>query len=178
MQGCPDEIDSPPLVVPTTDKLDLEHLFRDLPKYKRWVTASAWEEWEKFIESSPSLLKSDAVKWEIDSLVSAAIRADYARNHAQRESLSPETVQLLAKETAIPAKVMQAYTMVNVHQAIMMYMYLYVQYIHVCTNGAVKSTTLYSKYMYTHALYIGYSSQVRILLVKILSGFSFFTMAT
>ena len=106
MQGCPDVIDSPPLVVPTADKLDLEHLFRDLPKYKRWVSASAWEEWEKFIETSACLLKSDAVKWELDSLVSAAVRADYARNQAQKESLSTETLQLLVKETAIPAKVM------------------------------------------------------------------------
>ena len=129
-------IDSPPLVLPTTGKLDLEHLFRDLPKYKRWVTATAWEEWEKFIETSPSLLKSDAVKWEMDSLVSAAVRADYARNQAQKESLSPETIQFLVKETAIPAKVMKAYMMINIYSpSNMIYLYPVRTYKPACKNN-------------------------------------------
>jgi len=99
-------VDVPPLVAPCADKLDLEHLFRDLPKYKQWLSASAWENWEEFIATSAELvLNPIPIKWELSSLVSAAITAAHARSQSHSESISLETTQLLAKETAVPKKV-------------------------------------------------------------------------
>ena len=77
--------------------------------------------------------------------MSAAVRADYARNQAQRESLSPETLQLLVKETAIPAKVIQAYTMVNIHQAIMIYLCP----VHTYKPGCKMNNTILKIHVYT-----------------------------
>ena len=50
-------------------------------------------------------VKSRSIKWELSSLVSAAIIAAHARSQSHSEPLSLETTQLLAKETAVPAKV-------------------------------------------------------------------------
>lgn len=46
MQGCPDAIDTVPLVALSLEKMDLEHVLCDLQKYKQWLSSSAWEAWE------------------------------------------------------------------------------------------------------------------------------------
>ena len=38
LKGCPNVEDAPSLVAPCADKIDLEHLSRDLPKYKPWLS--------------------------------------------------------------------------------------------------------------------------------------------
>ena len=51
MQACPAAIDVAPQVSPSSDKLDLDHFFRDLLKYKPWLSAVAWEEFMKKYET-------------------------------------------------------------------------------------------------------------------------------
>ena len=85
--------------------MDLEHFFRDLEKYQPWLSASAREAWKEFSESAKDLCKvtPGLVRWELHTLVSAAIRAQAERQSP--EGLSFETSQLLQKETAAPPKV-------------------------------------------------------------------------
>ena len=80
MQDCPDAIDIPALVTPKSDKLDLEHFFRDLQKCKPWLSATAWEAWECFTATSDDLFSSQLadVQWRLPELVSAAIIAAQA----------------------------------------------------------------------------------------------------
>ena len=46
LKGCPNVEDAPSLVAPCADKIDLEHLSRDLPKYKPWLSNESRKEWE------------------------------------------------------------------------------------------------------------------------------------
>ena len=110
IQSSPDAVDAAPLVVPSAEKIDLDHLLRDLQKYKPWLSVSAWEAWEQFMSTSSELsqLSVHPAHWMLPTLVSAAITASYARAQLQPESISTETTQLLAKETAVPAKVIYA----------------------------------------------------------------------
>ena len=107
LQNCPDATDVPSPVSPKTDKLDLEHFFRDLQKYKPWLSASAWNAWEDFRANAAELTStSKSSPWEMPSLVSAAIisAADAADAHLN-ESLAADITALIARETQIPSKV-------------------------------------------------------------------------
>ena len=71
--------------------MDLEHLFQDLPKYKKFLTASEWEAWEQFEADSAQLLQPNphGVCWELPKLVSAAIKASKSLQlHRFRSTLS------------------------------------------------------------------------------------------
>ena len=107
MQGCPDAIDVAPLVVPSSHKIDLEHLLRDLHKYRQWLSAPAWEAWERFMSTTTELdqLSAEPVDWVLPTLVCAAIKASNAQVQPQPESLSAEISHLVAKDTALPTKV-------------------------------------------------------------------------
>ena len=77
VQDCPDIADDPSLVTPSTDKLDLEHLLRDLPKYRPRLSPHSWEEWEEFMANIDDLHLEhpdlDVNKWNLRNLLSAAI---------------------------------------------------------------------------------------------------------
>ena len=106
-KGCPDVTDPPPLVIPSSEKIDMEHLLRDLQKYKNWLSAPAWQAWEQFIANSATLnqLGAAPIQWKFPLLVSAALVASQSRIHDQTDPMSVETTALVAKETATPAKV-------------------------------------------------------------------------
>ena len=107
MQGCPDAIDVPSLVVSSSQKIDLEHLMRDLHKYRQWLSAPAWEAWEGFMSTTAELdqLSAEPVDWVLPTLVSAAITASHTRMQPQLTPLSAEISQLVAKDTTVPTKV-------------------------------------------------------------------------
>lgn len=106
LQRCPDAGDVPSLVSPTDDKLDLEHLFRDLLKYRPYLSPHGWAAWEDFKTNSADLTSTSAsCPWEMPSLVSAAIRAA-ADTHLHRvEPVTANVTALLEKETRVPSKV-------------------------------------------------------------------------
>lgn len=83
-------------------KLDLEHLFRDLPKYKPWLSATSWEAWEQFMATD--LLKQEEQNWRLHSLLASAIKALENRSEPST-CISADTRALLAKETDTPAPV-------------------------------------------------------------------------
>ena len=89
--------------------MDLEHLTADLPKYKPWVSAESWEEWEEFLAKTDDLLSTQphlpVNKWKLSQLASAAI----SRPSATSVTLASDTVALLAKETTEPPKVHEVY---------------------------------------------------------------------
>ena len=107
IQGCLDAIDVAPLVVPSSQKVDLEHLMRDLHKYRQWLSTPAWEAWERFMSTTTDLdqLSAEPVDWVLPTLVSAAITASHARMQPPPTPLSAEVSQLVAKDTAVPKEV-------------------------------------------------------------------------
>ena len=78
-QGCPDASDIPRMVSRCTDKLDLDHLLRDLPRYKPWVSPQAWLAWEEFMRFKSSLTEQAVIPWPLPALLSSAIRSAYQR---------------------------------------------------------------------------------------------------
>ena len=54
-QEIPSIEEVPSLLHPTSSKLDPEHLLRDLPKYKPWISAQSWEKWDTFIHQIDQL---------------------------------------------------------------------------------------------------------------------------
>lgn len=105
IQDCPDPSDVPKHVEPDISKLDLQHFFQDLQKYKPWLSTAAWEAWEDFTATSADLSSPSVyLHWGLPDLVSAAITAAHARSQ-DASSLCTETTRILEKETAVPAKV-------------------------------------------------------------------------
>lgn len=106
VQGCPDVVDVPAAVEPNLDKLDLDRFLQDLPKYKPWLSAVAWEAWEEFHITTNELRVSRLNSWDLPKLVSDAIIAAEARKGHVGASVSNETTQILDKESATPTKVL------------------------------------------------------------------------
>ena len=44
----------PALLSPSADKMDLDKLLRDIPKYQPWIPVSVFEEWKSFAENASS----------------------------------------------------------------------------------------------------------------------------
>lgn len=59
---------------PCLDKLDLEHLLRDLPKYKQWLKAVSWSDWEEFMANTSELSKCADLQWKLRRLIESAKR--------------------------------------------------------------------------------------------------------
>ena len=95
--------------------MDLERLLRDLPKYKPWLSAVAWEAWEEFCTATEQLSVSCLDQWELPKLVSDAIVATEARKGRPSATVSHETSQILDKESAAPTKVFFMRTNPKVH---------------------------------------------------------------
>ena len=104
-QGCPDASDVPRMVSRCADKLDLDHLLRDLPKYKPWVSPQAWSAWEEFMRSKSGLTEQEIIPGPLPALLSNAIRSAHQRAIAATPAISCETASLISKETVQPAKV-------------------------------------------------------------------------
>ena len=68
VQGCPDVVDVPAAVEPNLDKLDLDRFLQDLPKYKPWLSAVAWEAWEEFHITTDELRVSRLNSWDLPNL--------------------------------------------------------------------------------------------------------------
>ena len=94
-------------MVPSSGKIDLEHLLRDLHKYRQWLSGPAWEAWESFMSKTAELdhLTLDPVPWMLPTLVSAAIISSSTRMVQEPEPLGAEITRLVSKDTNIPAKV-------------------------------------------------------------------------
>ena len=54
--SCPDLRIVHTLLCPSPDKVDLERLLRDIPKYQPWIPSSAFEQWKMFSEEAHSIL--------------------------------------------------------------------------------------------------------------------------
>ena len=94
-------------MIPSSDKINLDHFVHDLQKYKPWLSSKAWDEWENFVANSKQLseLSCNRHEWELPVLVSAAVIASHAHSQHLPEPLSDETARLMEKETAVPTKV-------------------------------------------------------------------------
>ena len=90
----------PAFVVPSADKLDLERLVRDLPKYKQWITAESWDSWEEFITNTEKLTEIKPLPWSFSQLIVNAELAEKNRKQQSPSVLTQETVTILDKETA------------------------------------------------------------------------------
>ena len=107
LQGLPAVDDAPDLVKPCGDKLDPEHLIRDLPKYKPYISASSWQHWEEFLSNLDNIEEvRPQLSWPLTQLYSASIIASTRRkNQEPPADVTPATMTILDKETAPPPPV-------------------------------------------------------------------------
>lgn len=101
VQSCPDIGIAPPLVTPSTAKLDLERFLRDLPKYKPWVSAESWEWWEEFVDKREDLDMVKPLPWVLPKLYASA----ETRPKVSSGTIPTSTAEMLEKETAQHKKV-------------------------------------------------------------------------
>ena len=99
-----DCVDKPQLVVPDSSKLDVSRLLLDIPKYKAWVSPSAWKDWEAFIQDIDKLSLVPEIAWKIDKIIATAITSSAARS-AKTSHVNEDLLQILAKRNTVPAKV-------------------------------------------------------------------------
>ena len=90
----------PAFVVPSTDKLDLERLIRDLPKYKQWINAKSWESWEEFIDNTEKITEVKPLPWNFSQLIINAETAEKIRKQQPSCTLAQETASIIDIETA------------------------------------------------------------------------------
>lgn len=93
--------------MPCLDKLDVENFFKDLPKYKPWLTPSAREDWVEFEKNVNDLktLNPAGERWPLPALLSASIVSCDECSQAVSSTLDFDTAVLLDKETTQPPKV-------------------------------------------------------------------------
>ena len=101
MTGC---LGKPQMVIPDTSKLDLPRLLSDIPKYKPWVSPSAWKDWEIFLQDTNELTSVPDVSWNMDRLMATAMASNAARSIAVA-TITEDLQQILDKSSAVPAKV-------------------------------------------------------------------------
>ena len=104
-QGCPEISDKADLVVANSAKIDLEHLYIDLPKYFPYLSEEACIEWNSFKANNPEKLATEDVSWEMPSLLSAAIVSRCHTSTEPKNPISSATLKLLDKEVATPRPV-------------------------------------------------------------------------
>ena len=79
--------------------MDLDQLLQDIPKYKPWLSAVAWEAWEEFCATTEKLSISCLNPWALPKLVSDSIAATEVRKRHSSPSVSNNTHQILEKES-------------------------------------------------------------------------------
>lgn len=84
--------------------MDLPRLLSELPKYKPWLSASAWSEWEDFMAASDNLTDVPDNTWDLQKLISVSIISSHARNNVP-PPISEELTRILSKEKSAPPKV-------------------------------------------------------------------------
>ena len=90
-------------MTPCLDTLDLEHLFRDLPKYKQLISAQSWEEWEEFRTTSEQLRQVANLSWKLPRLIDSALESEEARKQRITPTIQQDTASMFEKEsTGIP----------------------------------------------------------------------------
>lgn len=65
VQGFSDCAAKPDLLKPDITKMGLERLPADLPKYKPWLSPSAWLDWEEFMSTTGCLTEVMDIPWEM-----------------------------------------------------------------------------------------------------------------
>ena len=96
--------DKAALVEANSDKLDLEHFYRDLPKYLPYLSPLACDHWKDFELLNSSSIAVGDVTWGLPTLVSAAILSRQSTTEHDHP-ISRETLRLLDKEVATPKPV-------------------------------------------------------------------------
>ena len=96
---------APSLVCPSQEKVDLERLLREIPKYKPWVSPVSFEQWIKFADEARPLFTTvnPDVLWPLPILKLTASRRPVAANNTTE--LSDSTRALLAKDFTVPKTV-------------------------------------------------------------------------
>lgn len=92
------------MVVPDVSKLDVPRLLSDIPKYKPWVSPSAWKDWEIFLQDTSKLTSVPDVCWNMDRLIATAMSSNAARSKAVA-TINEDLQQILNKSSTVPAKV-------------------------------------------------------------------------
>ena len=62
---------TPAFSTPSMEKIDLDRLKQDLPKWKPWLSASSWPEWADFLESGLEDMRKvpePPDEWPLDSI--------------------------------------------------------------------------------------------------------------
>ena len=99
----------PALLSPSADKMDLDKLLRDIPKYQPWIPVSAFEEWKSFAENASSTFTelNEHVLWIPPILkVAAEDRSETSGDKTvSAGQLSDTTMAFLQKERRVPKEV-------------------------------------------------------------------------
>lgn len=107
MQGAPDVPDPPNPVSPCTDKMDPERLSADIPKYKPYISATSWSNWEEFLAKLEDISIIQPQSWALPQLLSASIKALSIRQQSKQPvpGVSQDTMNILEKEVTAPPPV-------------------------------------------------------------------------
>lgn len=97
-QSTPEDDSGPRLVQPCLDKLDIHHLLSDLPKYKPWLSAASWNEWEVFMKNHDKLKYISMLQWKLQMLADSGKQSEHARSQIPAPQINPETAALFSKE--------------------------------------------------------------------------------
>ena len=91
--------------MPSCDKIDLDRFYQDLPKYMPFLSLSAREAWDQFKTANPvTLTSSNSLVWKLPVLHRAAVLSSQQQDSSE-QSVSCETISLVAKETNTPKQV-------------------------------------------------------------------------
>ncbi|XP_065917482.1 uncharacterized protein [Dysidea avara] len=98
----PDLSIAPSLLCPSADKVDLERLLQEIPKYQPWVSPLAFEQWGLFADEASTLLTTvnPDVLWDLP-ILQVASNSRPATSSTDNQ-LSDETRALLEKQSRIP----------------------------------------------------------------------------
>lgn len=105
IQSIPDINNAPSLLCPSPEKIDLDRLLREIPKYQPWVSPTAFEQWKKFADEARQLFTAvnPDVVWTLPILQVAAASRPVASNNAPE--ISETTRALLDKDFRTPKAV-------------------------------------------------------------------------
>ena len=103
---------APSLLCPSADKVDLERLLQEIPKYQPWVSPLAFEQWGLFADEASTLLTTvnPDVLWDLP-ILQVASNSRPATSSTDNQ-LSDETRALLEKQSRIP-KLVTTYFVCN-----------------------------------------------------------------
>lgn len=80
--------------------MDLDHLLRDLPKYKQWLSTESWDQWEEFIANKSKLSELVDLLWKLPRLIESAEESEEARKRQPTPWVDTKTAEMFHKESA------------------------------------------------------------------------------